>query len=249
MAAATFDPEAKQSGLGEHFAELKRRLLLVALALSVFTIAGIVYSKSLMSLVLSTSLETYFFTPSEAFAAHVRVALLVGLTLSWPVILVQAYLFAAPGLYPTERRTLLWIVPSGMVLFVAGGAFGYFVAVPVVGRWLGAWAREGVSAAIAVSSYVGFVTRLILVSSLSFQMPLVALVLSALEIVSAAGLARQRRWVILIIFVLAAIITPPDVISQLIVAGPMWLLYEISVLLARLVEAGIRRRRRRGKPH
>ena len=247
-AKAVTDPEAYQLELGQHLLELKRRITQIILVFVPVTVIGLVNAKPLVSMLLRNSPPIYFFAPGEAFSAHLRVAVLLGLTAAWPLILLQAYRFAAPGLYPNERRALLWILPAGLLLFAAGGLFGYVVAVPVLQLWLGRWASDTVQATVSVALYVAFLTRIVLASALAWQLPLVSVVLTSLGLVSARAMAAHRRWVLLGIVAGSALLTPPDPVSQLMVAGPAVILYEISVQLARLVERTAGRRAGAGSP-
>ncbi len=233
--AAVQDPEQFQLPLGEHLAELRTRLLWTAAVFAGTTLSSLAFSRRLLELLLRPVPATYFYGPGEALAAHLRVALLIGLPLGWPVLLYQLYAFAKPGLYPLERRALLMLLPVGTILFAAGLAFGYAVMIPTVLLWLRGFASPGVSAAISVTLYTSFVVNSVLPFGFAFQLPLVVGVLSRLGIVTAKGLASSRRWVLLGILVVAALLTPPDVVSQLAMAAPMVVLYEVAVLVARLM--------------
>jgi sec-independent protein translocase protein TatC len=228
-----YDPESRQLPLREHFAELRARFLRSLLALGLATAAGLGYSGRLLGFLLRPVTATYFFAPGEAFAAHLRVAFVVGWPLAWPVILYQAFAFASPGLYPHERRWLLWLLPVGTVLFAGGIAFGYLAMLPVVLVWLTRFASEGITPALSVSTYTAFAVRTMVPFGLTFQLPLVVAVLARAGVVTVRGLAGARRWVILGIVVLAALLTPPDVVSQVLMAVPMVVLFEISVVIAR----------------
>jgi sec-independent protein translocase protein TatC len=210
-------------------------LLRILLAVGLATGLSLGLSRRLLDLLLRPVGATYFFAPGEAFSAHLRAALLIGLPLAWPVVLYQLYSFAAPGLYPAERRAALVLLPVGSVLFLAGLGFGYLVMVPTVLLWLGGFATTGVTPAISVTSYTSFVVGSILPFGLAFQLPLVVGLLSRLGVITARSMAKSRRWMLIVMLTLAAILTPPDVVSQLVMTVPMVLLYELSILIARLV--------------
>lgn len=220
--------------LTEHLAELRTRLLWIGLALAVSTLASLTLSRRLLEFFLRPIAATYFYGPGEALAAHLRVALLIGVPLAWPVVLYQLYAFAKPGLYLPERRALAVILPIGSVLFVLGLGFGYVAMVPIVLFWLRQFAVPGVSPAISVTLYTSFVVSSILPFGIAFQLPLIVGVLSRLGAVTARGLASSRRWVILGILIVAAFLTPPDIISQLAMTLPMVVLFELAVVVARL---------------
>jgi sec-independent protein translocase protein TatC len=226
-------PEEYQQSLGEHLVELRARFLRAGAALTVTTVASLGWSRYLLSFLLRPVPETFFFSPGEAFAAHLRIAFMIGLPLAWPFVLYQAYSFVAPGLYRGERRALAFLLPLGTLLFVLGLGFGYLVMIPVVLIWLRGFAAGGITAAISVSLYTSFVVNSVVPFGVVFQLPLVASVLSRLGVISAGSMARARRWVYLGMVVLAALLTPPDVVSQALMAFPMILLYELSILIAR----------------
>lgn len=227
------DPESLQLSLSEHLSELRTRLLRALLALGAGAAIGLAFSRRLLDILLWPAGTTYFYAPAEAFAAHLRVAFIAAAPLSWPVVLYQAFAFIAPGLYPNERRLLIWLLPLGSALFAAGVLFGYLTMLPFVLAWLGRFAASGVTPAIDISIYTGFALRTMLPLGLTFQLPLVVALLSRAGVVTAGGLARSRRWVVLAAAAASAVLTPPDVVSQLLMAGPVVLLYELSILIAR----------------
>lgn len=228
------DPESLQLPLGEHVFELRARLLRSFLAFALAAAAGLGFSRRLLDLLLRPLDVTYFFAPGEAFMAHLHVAFIAAGPLAWPVVLYQAFSFAAPGLYPGERRALLWILPLGTVLFAAGVAFGYAAMLPLVLAWLARFAGSGLTPAIDIAVYTRFAVRTMLPFGLTFQLPLVVAVLSRAGVVTPSGLSAARRWVVVAVFAIAALLTPPDVVSQLLMAGPMIVLYEVSIVVARL---------------
>jgi len=227
-------PEEYQLPLGEHLTELRLRLIRVLAAVGVATVVSLGLSRALLAILLRPVEATYFFAPGEAFAAHLRTALLIGLPLAWPVVLFQIYAFASPGLYPAERRAVKLLLPVGSILFVAGLAFGYVVMVPTVLLWLGRFATTSITPTISVSAYTSFVVGSIIPFGIAFQLPLAVGVLSRLGVVTARGMAGARRWMLLGMLTAAAILTPPDVVSQLVMTLPMIVLYELSIIIARI---------------
>lgn len=200
---------------------------------------GLAFSRQLLDLLLQPVGTTFFYAPAEAFTAHLRVAFIAAGPISWPVVLYQLFSFIAPGLYPSERRVLIWLLPAGTLLFVFGVVFGYLTMLPLVLMWLSRFASGSVTPAIDVAIYTSFALRTMLPLGLIFQLPLAVAVLSRAGVVTARGLAGARRPVVLAAVVAAAVLTPPDVVSQLLMAGPIVVLYEVSVIIARF--AGGRR--------
>jgi sec-independent protein translocase protein TatC len=227
-------PEEYQLPLADHLIELRRRLVRVLVAIGAATVVSLGLSRVLLAILLRPVEATYFFAPGEAFAAHLRTALLIGLPLAWPVVLYQLYAFASPGLYPAERRAVRLLLPVGSVLFVAGLAFGYIVMVPTVLLWLGRFATTNITPTISVSAYTSFVVGSIIPFGIAFQLPLAVGVLSRLGVITARGMAGARRWMLLGMLTVAAILTPPDVVSQLVMTLPMVVLYELSIIIARI---------------
>jgi len=184
-----------------------------------------------------------FTQPLEFFIAKVKLAAFGAVMLTFPVLAFQLYRFVAPGLYRKERRAFLPFLLASPVLFISGAALVYFVMLPFV-LWfsLGQQILVGGNAAISVellpkvSDYLSLVTTLILAFGLCFQLPVVLALLGLSGIVSSQALASFRRYAILIVFVVAAVLTPPDPISQLTLALPICLLYEISIWLVKLLE-------------
>jgi sec-independent protein translocase protein TatC len=164
-----------------------------------------------------------FFTP-------VKLAFFSAVVLSMPVLLYQAWAFVAPGLYQNEKRLARPLLVASVLLFYIGAAFAYFLVLPAVFGFLTAVTPEGVAMMTDISRYLDFVLVIFLAFGLSFEMPVAVVVLVLLGVVTPAQLREWRGYVVVGIFILAAIITPPDVISQIMLAIPMWLLYEIGIL-------------------
>ncbi len=178
--------------------------------------------------------ELIFTRPTEAFMVYLKVAVIGGLFLSLPWILYQAAAFVMPGLEPSERRWIQSIVPASFVLFVGGATFAYLCVLPVTMHFFLTFQTADLKAMISLSEYIGFITMMLVVCGLIFQTPIVIVILAVLGFVNVQLLRKGRRWAILMIFVIAGIVTPsPDAFTQVVVALPMVVLYEISILLVR----------------
>jgi sec-independent protein translocase protein TatC len=172
---------------------------------------------------------------SDAFMAEFRLAILAGLVLAFPVVLYQVVAFILPALMPPERRLLYIGLPFATVLFLGGWAFGWFVVVPLTKVFfLDLAAGLSVQPTITPQGYLDFVLDLCNPLGLAFEMPLLVLILSRIGLVSAQFLARIRKYAFLIILIIAAILSPPDVVSMTIFFVPLYGLYEFSILLARV---------------
>ena len=229
------DPERTLSYV-EHLSELRRRLLLSALAVVAASVGAYSLRETLVDLVLRpvAAVPFVFLDPPELFLANVKIAIVAGLAVASPFVLFQVWIFVRPGLKRGERMIVGLAILFGTLFFAAGVLFGYLVVLPMTLRFFLQYETAAIRASLSFGSYVGFLTSLLLAFGIAFELPLLVLVLARLGLVDAALLARSRKYALLIILVVAAILTPPDVVSQLLLAGPMLVLYEIGILAARL---------------
>ena len=153
-----------------------------------------------------------------------------------PVILHQAWAFVAPGLYRHEKRLAIPLLMSSVLLFYAGAAFAYFVVFPLMFQFFTSVAPEGVAVSTDISSYLDFVLALFLAFGVAFELPIAIVLLIASGATTAAKLASSRAYVVVACFVLGMLLTPPDIISQTLLALPMWLLFEVGLIFGRFVE-------------
>jgi len=227
-----------------HLIELRGRLLRAVLAIvvafvAVFPFARPIYNWLAQPLLarlpaggsmIATGVTTPFFIP-------MKVAGLVALLLALPMVLYQAWAFVAPGLYAHEKR---WVAPLILVstgLFVAGMAFAYYAVMPMVFGFVTAVAPEGVAVMTDIASYFDFVLGLFVAFGVTFEVPVLVVVLIKVGLVTVAKLREWRPYVIVGAFVVGAVFTPPDVISQLMMAIPLWLLYELGIVVGAAVAA------------
>ena len=227
-----------------HLIELRGRLLRAVLAIvvafvAVFPFARPIYNWLAQPLLarlpaggsmIATGVTTPFFIP-------MKVAGLVALLLALPMVLYQAWAFVAPGLYAHEKR---WVAPLILVstgLFGAGMAFAYYAVMPMVFGFVTAVAPEGVAVMTDIASYFDFVLGLFVAFGVTFEVPVLVVVLIKVGLVTVAKLREWRPYVIVGAFVVGAIFTPPDVISQLMMAIPLWLLYELGIVVGAAVAA------------
>lgn len=223
----------------EHLGELRKRLLLSLLALAVAFGAALFGVRPILEFLLRPirpflgDARPVFLDLTEPFLLYMKVAFLAAVFLAAPVVLYQAWAFVSPGLYPRERRYALPFIFFSTAFFLLGGAFGYYIGFPAACRFL-LQVAEGFQPALRVSSLFSFESKMILGMGLVFELPTVVLLLSRLGLVTAGFLWRHFKYAVLVIFVLAAVITPtPDVVTQCLFAGPMVVLYLIGILVAR----------------
>jgi sec-independent protein translocase protein TatC len=163
-----------------------------------------------------------------------KITLMAAFMVALPIVLYQVWAFVAPGLYSHEKRLVLPLVVSSTFLFVGGVAFCYFLVIPGMSQFIQAFAPSSITAAPDIEQYFGFVLTLFLVFGIAFEVPIAVIVLARMGIVSIEQLRKFRGYFIVAAFIIAAVVTPPDVISQLALAIPMCILYEIGIIAAQL---------------
>ena len=224
-----------------HLEELRKRLIVSFIAVGIGF--GLCYGfKERLFQILTQPLiavmqdgETLIYTGlPEAFFTFLKVSFLGGLMIASPVIIYQFWMFVAPGLYDREKRLLLPIVFLSTVFFVGGALFGYFIVFPYGFQFFLGFATETIRPMPSMKEYLSFSAKLLLAFGLVFELPLVITFLARLGIVSVPFLKKNRKYALLLFFVGAAILTPPDVVTQIMMALPLMLLYEISIIGARI---------------
>ncbi len=166
------------------------------------------------------------------FFVPLKVAMMTAFLISLPYILYQAWLFVAPGMHAHEKRLMLPLVAASVILFFAGMAFAYFAVFPVVFGFFSGAAPQGVAVMTDIDKYLSFVMGMFLAFGTTFEVPVAVVVLVKLDMVSIAKLKEVRPYMIVCAFILGALLTPPDVVSQFMLAIPLWLLYEVGVIVA-----------------
>ena len=225
-----------------HLLELRTRLLRGVVGLVLVLLCLLPFANKLYALLAQPLLDklpkggqliaTQVASP---FFAPMKLAFFVALVVAMPWLLYQAWAFVAPGLYRREKRLALPLLSSALLLFYAGCAFAYFLVLPMVFGFLARVTPDGVAMMTDISSYLDFVLVLFLAFGLAFELPVALVILVLLGWVTPAQLREGRGYAVVGIFVIAAIVTPPDVISQLMLAIPMCLLYEAGILAALMV--------------
>lgn len=227
-----------EKSLYEHLDELRSRLIVVGIVLVLFFLVGLFVAPSIIrfmkdDLILSNNVQIIATSPVEFISAEIRIAMLVSIVLSFPVILYEAVVFVKPGLTPSERYALKLIIPSFVLLFICGVVFAYFVFIKVALLFLANLATiSGIANLWSLAKFSSFVFYIALALGLTFQLPLLMVMLRKFGIINLKLLASKRRYVYVAMLVLSAVITPPDVVTQLIVALPLIALYEVSLIVA-----------------
>ena len=238
------DPELEggDSQLLDHLLELRTRLLRGLIGLGVALAAALPFANRLYAWLsqplvdkLPVGAHLIAVEVASPFFAPLKLAFFAALVASMPWLLYQAWAFVAPGLYRREKRLAVPLLATSLVLFYAGCAFAFFVVLPSVFGFLTAVTPDGVAMMTDINAYLDFVLVIFLAFGISFELPVALVILVLLGWVTPAQLKEARGYAVVGIFVLAAVITPPDVISQLMLAIPMCLLYEAGIVAARMV--------------
>jgi sec-independent protein translocase protein TatC len=222
----------------EHLDELRHRLIIIGIGIGVGFAVSYGFSQQIL-LFLQRPMPTQlvFIAPTEAFFVNLKAAFFAAVFLSTPLILFQVWKFVAPGLYAHERRYSLPFLITSTILFVVGGLFAYLVILPLTLRFLIAQGSELWQPNITLSNYLSFAMRIILVAGLIFEFPVLMYFLTKIGVVTPAFLIKNRKYAFLAAFVIAAVLTPPDVFSQVLLALPLYLLFEVRIFVANRVTA------------
>jgi sec-independent protein translocase protein TatC len=224
-----------EMGFWQHVEELRWRLIKSLATVLVMSIVGYIFAEQLINAVTRPIDEVFFMGPTEAFAVRIKISLFAGVIVSLPVIIYQLWQFIVPGLYASEVRMVVPVVIFATLFFIGGAAFCFFLVMPVGIKFLLGFGTEKMKPLIAIGRYVNFVGWMTLAFGVVFQLPIVSFFLGRLGIITSAMMRRGRRYAIVGILLTAGAITPsPDVFSQLMLAGPLYALYEISVILVRM---------------
>lgn len=230
-------PEGSGLSFMDHLVELRKRLIICAVAVAVGFFAAYAVKEAIFEIMawplvnaLPKADHALIFTNLvEPFMVYLKISFAAGIVFALPVIMHQVWMFIGPGLYSHEKKMVFPLVALSCLFFAVGASFGYFVVFPFGFKALIEFAGPSMSAFPSVREYYGLVSKMLLVFGLIFELPLFITVFARFGLVTPAFLRKNRRYAILIIFVAAAILTPPDVFSQMLMAMPLLILYEISI--------------------
>ncbi len=234
--------DKRELSLIDHLLELRTRLLRAVIAISIVVIALAPFARRLYTTLaeplvrhLPEGSSMIAIDVASPFFAPFKLVLILGLLIAMPAVIYQAWAFVAPGLYRHEQRLARPLLVASILLFYAGCAFAYFVVFPVVFSFFTSMAPEGVAVMTDINRYLDFVLALFIAFGLAFQVPVATIVVVALGLTTPDSLAKARGYVVVGAFLVAMLITPPDMISQTLLALPVLALYELGIIMSRIM--------------
>ena len=230
--------EARELSLVGHLSELRKRLIIIAVAVIVGTCISYYYVDLLLEILLKPAGKLYYMRPTEAFFTYMKVSVVGGLVIAAPIILHQSWLFVKPALTVREKQLSNWILPVAISLFGIGIVFSYFLVLPAAVKFFMGFATDELQPMFSIGQYMDFVLSFVLPFGLIFELPLILIILGYFNLITSRFLKTKRKIFILISFIIGAVISPtPDMFSQTMIALPMILLYETSLfVLAKIMK-------------
>jgi len=218
-----------------HLEELRWRIIKSLISILVFSVMAYVFSDKILDFLTKSVDNIYFTAPTEAFAVRIKISLIAGLILSFPVVFYQLWQFVVPGLMDKEVKMVIPAVIFATFFFIGGAVFCFYLVLPVGIKFLLSFETDKLKPWLSVKDYISFVSWMILAFGMVFQLPIVSYFLGKVGIITHKTLSKGRKYAIVIILILAAALTPsPDVFSQLLLAVPLYFLYEVSIILVKV---------------
>lgn len=226
--------------ISSHLLELRSRLIRVIICLGILSIAGIPFASEIYSFVASPLLNilpegssmiaTQVTSP---FMAPIKLVLFVALLVTMPYLFYEVWMFMSPGLYKNEKTFIAPLMASTSILFAAGVAFAYFIVCPIIFKFFIASAPNSIQVMTDISQYLDFVIKLVFAFGIAFEIPIATFLLIKSGIMKKDALVNSRPYLVILFFVMGMLLTPPDIFSQLFLAIPMWILFELGLLISR----------------
>ena len=231
-------PKKKMSDMPflEHIEELRWRLIKSIIAVTVAAVVAFIFAEEIYKFVVYPlgDIKLHFTEITGSFYAYLKIAFYTGIMAASPVVLYQLWKFVAPGLYAKEKKVILPLVFCSTVLFLVGAAFCFYLVLPFAIKFLVGYGEGEMTPIITVNSYISFAGMMILAFGLCFQLPVIGYFFGKIGLLSARALSKARPYAVVIILVAAAVLTPtPDVFSQLLLAVPLYLLYELTIVIVK----------------
>jgi sec-independent protein translocase protein TatC len=234
MTEAQGKSELSEMPLLEHLEELRQRLIRVFVSILIFAIVTYIFADYLLEYLVKPMGTVYFRDPTGAFMVRLKLSFAGGILCSVLVILYHFWRFVSPGLYKHEIRSVLPVILFGTLFFFGGAAFCYLLVIPIALSFLQSFATESIQPWIDIKEYFSFVIYLCLAFGVVFELPVVSYFLGRVGIITSRFLIKGRRFALLFILIAGALLTPPDIFSQLALAIPLYLLYEVSIIVVKL---------------
>ncbi len=230
--------EERNLTIVEHLTELRKRLIYSSIILLVSVVGCYSFAEFVVKDIINIAPEInfVFIAPAELVMSYVKIAVIGGLVIAAPFLILQIWLFVSPGLKKTEKRLIAFSLFIGGVFFIGGVVFSYMVVMPIMLEFFMGFKIDEIEEMISFSSYLSFVVNTLLSFGAVFELPILMVILTKFRVLKVSFLKKNRKYMILIIFVVAAILTPPDVITQSLLAAPMILLFEVGIVLSSIVE-------------
>lgn len=219
-----------------HLDELRRRLIKIVVVFILATLVCYNFVGQILPWLIAPAGHLVFTSPLDGFNAYMTIAAVLGFIVSLPWTLYQVWTFIGSALRPQEKQVILFIAPLSFIFFMLGVAFAFYVAIPLTYRFLMSFSSPSMEPMITVSNYMGFLANMLIVFGVTFELPLVLAFLAKIGIATPEFLRQKRRHAIMIIFIIATIITPPDVISQVLLALPLIVLYELGIIFGSIFD-------------
>ncbi len=228
----------KTLALIDHISELRKRLIIIGFLILAGSLISYKYIQTIVDIIIlpAENLEFIYLSPPELFMAYIKIALLMGVVVSLPLTLGQVWIFVKPGLKKKEKKYIIFSLLMGLVFFGVGVVFAYFVIVPLTIKFFVQVQVDQITPLFSFENYIGFVLSLLLSFGLVFELPLLISLLSILGLIKTETLKKYRKVVIIVIFTLSAVLTPPDVLSQVLMGVPMLGLFELGITSAARIE-------------
>ena len=218
--------------LRDHLQEFRKRLIICLVVVAIAALACYNYVDDIIALLSGPAGKLYFMNPSEVFFTYMEIALYAGILFTLPVLLYEVWAFVAPALWPEERRAVLVILPTAVILFYVGLVFAYYLVIPAAVTFFMGFATQTLQPMFSLESYLSFILALTLPFGFIFELPLIVVFLAKIGLVTGDFLKGKRKILIVIAFIFAAVVSPTtDIFTQTIIAVPLIVLYEISLFI------------------
>lgn len=227
----------KRLTLVGHLEELRKRIIIIGLVVVIGSVVSYLYIDKIVDFIIQPAkdLNFIYLSPADLFLAYIKISLISGMIVTLPIILYHVWRFVLPGMALKQKLYIILANFMSMIFFVAGASFAYYLIVPLTIQFFTKMSRQEIEPLFSFASYTGFMSSILLSFGITFQLPILILLLTQFNIITPAFLKKSRKVFILIIFIAAAILTPPDVVSQILLAAPMLILLELSIMISSII--------------